>query len=86
MCQRRTQGAPTGGCACSRGAPVTRSYNYDSAGRALPHPAGYYMIPAADFSTVVARMQSDRRILNCYRFTCSGCGSSWTLYFQIKSG
>jgi hypothetical protein len=48
--------------------PVQRSYNYDSAGRERPHPAGHYLIPAHEFNVVVARAQFDKRLLNCYPF------------------
>jgi hypothetical protein len=45
-----------------------RSYNFDSKGRELPHPAGYYLVPANEFACVVARRQWTPSIMNAYPF------------------
>jgi len=44
------------------------SVNYDTQGRRVNPQGGYYMIPADQFVTVVARMKVDPRVLNGFRF------------------
>jgi hypothetical protein len=59
------------GCASKVRRPelsVSRSHNFDSRGRELPHPAGYYMIPANEVACVVARRQWDPGVMNDYPF------------------
>jgi hypothetical protein len=59
------------GCASKERKPevrVPRSHNFDTRGHELPHPAGYYLIPANEMACVVARRQWDPRIMNAYRF------------------
>jgi hypothetical protein len=45
-----------------------RSHNYDANGRRVNPQGGHYMIPADQFAAVVARMQWDKRVLNCFEF------------------
>jgi hypothetical protein len=45
-----------------------RSFNYDSEGRRVSRQGGHYLIPADQFTSVVARAQWDPRILNCFTF------------------
>jgi hypothetical protein len=47
---------------------IPRNHNFDTRGRELPHPAGYYMIPRDQVPAVLAKMQYDRSILRCFRF------------------
>jgi hypothetical protein len=52
------------GCANKERKPelrVPRSHHFDSRGRELPHPAGYYLIPANEVACVVARRRWDPR-------------------------
>jgi hypothetical protein len=44
------------------------SHNYDANGRRVNPQGGHYMIPADQFTAVVARMQWDKRVLNCFKF------------------
>lgn len=48
--------------------PRMQSFNYDAKGRRMNPQGGYYLIPADQLATVVARMQYDPRILNCFKF------------------
>jgi hypothetical protein len=45
-----------------------KNHNFNSQGRELPHPAGYYLIPRDRFADVVAQMQWDKSVLKCFRF------------------
>lgn len=47
---------------------IQRSHYYTQNGRALPRPAGHYLIPADQFAAVVARSQWQPSILNCFQF------------------
>jgi hypothetical protein len=57
---------------CRRSEPSqlepARSFNYDNQGRRVNPQGGHYLIPADQFASVVARMQWDPRILNCFTF------------------
>jgi hypothetical protein len=56
---------------CKPGSPPCggmKSHNFDTRGRELPHAAGYYLIPADQFATVVAQRRWNPAIMNCFPF------------------